>query len=275
MAVPGVRTPDEARAAFDAMSIAELAARWRMLQFVGVKEQTDGTWMATLYFDALPHESPMRAFDLALAVLAAETDMSVRLRLNDLMATLVHVHGASLVDRIEAEVAQNDGLRWLLGGAYWWTQDKAIEGRLAAVADVEAFRADQEARNTRNAPVDLAALSLEELARLWVGQTAKPFKDHDHNWQDFHNYERELVDNDPDAALDLVIAVLKIETNPFLLSVLAAGLLENVISMQVMDRIEREAAADPRFLALLGGVWYSSKPDDVKARLASILERAK
>src|SRR5688572_344049 len=96
MAVPGVRTPDEARTAFDAMSIAELAARWRMLQFVGVKEQTDGTWMATLYFDALPHESPVRAFDLALAVLAAETDMSVRLRLNDLMATLVHVHGASL-----------------------------------------------------------------------------------------------------------------------------------------------------------------------------------
>jgi hypothetical protein len=275
MAVPGVRTPDEARAAFDAMSIAELAARWRMLQFVGVKEQTDGTWMATLYFDALPHESPMRAFDLALAVLAAETDMSVRLRLNDLMATLVHVHGALLVDRIEADAAQNDGLRWLLGGAYWWTQDKAIEGRLAAVADVEAFRADQEAHNTRNAPVDLAALSLEELARLWVEQTAKPFKDHDHNWQDFHNYERELVDNDPDAALDLVIAVLKIETNPFLLSVLAAGLLENVISMQVMDRIEREAAADPRFLALLGGVWYSSKPDDVKARLAAILERAK
>ena len=274
MAVPGVRTPDEARVAFDAMPIAELAARWRMLQFVGVKDQTDDTWMATLYFDRLPHDSPARAYDMVLAVLAAETDMSVRLRLNDVMATLVHVHGAALVDRIETDAAENDGLRWLLGGAYWWTQEKAIEGRLAAVADVEAFRADQEVHNTRNPPVDLAALSLGELARVWVDQAAKPFKDHDHNWQDFHHYERELVDNDPDAALDLVIAVLRIETNPFLLSVLAAGLLENLISMQVMNRIEREAAADSRFLALLGGVWYSSKPDDVKARLGAILERA-
>ena len=50
-----------------------------------------------------------------------------------------------------------------------------------------------------------------------------------------------MIENDPDAALDLVIAVLKIETNPFLLSVLAAGLLEDVIDMPVIDRIEREA----------------------------------
>jgi hypothetical protein len=28
----------------------------------------------------------------------------------------------------------------------------------------------------------------------------------------------------------------------------------------------RESAADPRVLALLGGVWYSRKPDDVKSR---------
>ena len=52
---------------------------------------------------------------------------------------------------------------------------------------------------------------------------------------------------------------------------LAAGLLEDVIDMPVIDRIEREAAADPRFLALLRGVWYSRKPDEVKARLDAIL----
>ena len=89
--------------------------------------------------------------------------------------------------------------------------------------------------------------------------------------QALQDYQRELIENDPDSALDLVVAVLKIETNRFLLSVLAAGLLEDVIDMPVIDRIEREAAADPRFLALLGGVWYSRKPDDVKARLDAIL----
>jgi hypothetical protein len=273
MPVPGPGAPGDAQAAFDAMSIAELAARWRMLQFVGVKQHSEDTWTASRYFDHLPHEQPARAYDMVLAVLAAETDLSVRLRLHDVMSTLIHAHGAALVDRIEADGADNASLRWLLGGGCWWTTDKALEDRLTAIADVEAFRADQEAHATRNPPIEFDALSIEELARVWVEQTDKPFKDHDRNWQAFQDYERDLVEYDPDSAVDLVIAVLKIETNPFLLSVLAAGLLENVVDMPVIDRIEREARADPRFLELLGGVWYSRKPDAVKARLDALLGR--
>jgi hypothetical protein len=273
MPVPGPGAPDDARAAFNAMSIAELAARWRMLQFVGLKQHSEATWTASRYFDHLPHEQPTRAYDVVLAVLATETDMSVRLRLHDMMSALIHAHGATLVDRFEADAVDNGGLRWLLGGGCWWTQDKALEERLTAIADVEQFRADQEAHATRTAPIDFRALSIEQLARVWVEQTDKPFKDHDDNWRAFQDYERDLVESDPDAALDLVIAVLKTETNPFLLSVLAAGLLENVIDMPVIDRIEREAKADPRFLELLGGVWYSRKPDAVKARLDAILSR--
>ena len=75
---------------------------------------------------------------MVLAVLAAETDISVRLRLDDVMATLIHVHGAMLVDRIEADAADNAALRWLLGGCCWWTGDKALEERLTAIADVDA-----------------------------------------------------------------------------------------------------------------------------------------
>jgi len=272
MAVPGPDTPDNPRAAFDAMPIAALAARWRMLQFVSVRQQTEETWAARLYFDRLPHQHPARAYDMVLAVLAEEPDLPVRLRLNDMMATLVHVHGAALIERIEA-AAENASLRWLLGGAYWWTPDKAIEERLAAVADVDGFRADQQAHASRNPLIDLDSLSIEDLARVWVDETNKPFKDHDGNWHALRDYERTLVEQDADTAIDLVIAVLRIETNPSLLSVLAAGLLEDVIDMSVIERIEREAAADPRFLALLGGVWYSRKPDAVKARLDAILGR--
>ncbi len=271
MAVPGPGAPDDAHAAFDAMPIAELAARWRMVQFVSVKAQTEATWTATRYFSSLPHQSPVRAYDMVLAVLAAETDMSVRLRLDDVMSTLIHAHGAKLVDRIESDAAGNAALRWLLGGGCWWTGDKALEDRLTAVADIELFRADQEAHRSRNAALDFDALSIDELARVWIEQTDKPFKDHDANWSALQDYQRELIEYDPDSALDLVAAVLKVETNPFLLSVLAAGLLEDVIDMPVIERIEREAAADPRFLALLGGVWYSRKPDDVKARLDAII----
>ena len=271
MAVPGPGAPDDVQAPFDAMPIAELAARWRMLQYVAIRQQTEETFAAARYFSGLPHDAPARAYDLALAVLAAETDLSVRLRLHDLFSTLIHAHGASLVDRIVADAADNAALRWLLGGGCWWTQDKALEARLAAAADVEAFRADYAAHNTRNPPIDFDSLSIDELARVWVDQTDKPFKDHDHNWQSFQDYQRELIEYDPDLAFDLVVAVLGIETNPFLLSVLAAGLLEDVIDMPVIDRVEREAAADPRFLALLRGVWYSRKPDEVRARLDAIL----
>jgi len=271
VAVPGHGAPEDAQAAFDAMPMAELAARWRMQQFVGIKQQTEGTWAAARYLDSLPHEQPRRAYEMVLAVLAAETDLSVRLRLHDVFSTLIHAHGALLVDRIVADTTDNAALRWLLGGGCWWTQDKAMEARLEAVADVEAFRADYETHKTRNEPVDFDALSIDELARVWIEQTDKPFKDHDHNWQDFQDYQRELIEYDPESAIDLVVAVLKIETNPFLLSVLAAGLLEDVIDMPVIDRVEREAAADPRFLALLAGVWYSRKPDEVKARLDAIL----
>ena len=135
---------------------------------------------------------------MVLAVLAAETDMSVRLRLHDVMSTLIYAHGALLVDRIEADAAGNAALRWLLGGGYWWAQDKALEARLKAVADVAGFRADQEAHKSRNEPIDFDALSIEELARVWIEQTDKPFKDHDDNWQAFEDYQRELVEYDPD-----------------------------------------------------------------------------
>ena len=56
MAIPGPGAPDDVQAAFDAMPIAELAARWRMVQFVSVKAQTEETWTATRYFNSLPHD---------------------------------------------------------------------------------------------------------------------------------------------------------------------------------------------------------------------------
>ena len=52
---------------------------------------------------------------------------------------------------------------------------------------------------------------------------------------------------------------------------LAAGPLEDVISMRTIDRIEREAAADKRFRGLLGGVWYFRATDELKARLDALI----
>jgi hypothetical protein len=82
----------------------------------------------------------------------------------------------------------------------------------------------------------------------------------------------QLLADDPDGALDLILEILRLETDQGLLGLLAASLLECVISDRTIDRIEREAASNPRFLWLLGGVWYWSEPEPLKARLDAILQ---
>ena len=69
----------------------------------------------------------------------------------------------------------------------------------------------------------------------------------------------------------MIVEILNIETNPVMLSLLAAGPLEDVISMQTIDRIEREAAVNERFHDLLGGVWYYRAPDELTARLDALV----
>jgi hypothetical protein len=274
MPVPGAATPDEIQRAFDAMPVVELASLWCALQRVGLRDQTEGTWAATRYFDHLPHDQPARAFELVLAVLATETDKSVVMELNGrLMIALVNAHGGSLADRVEAEARDKPRLRWVLGGAYWWTADQDLKARLEAVADEEAWRADEEAHSRPTKVIDFPSLKTPALARAWVDQHVKPYKDHDDNWQALFDYERELVDHDPDKALDLILDIVRIETNTSVLGLLAAGLLEDVISMEVIDRIEREAKSNERFRELLCGAWYSHEGEQLKERLVAIVKR--
>ena len=85
------------------------------------------------------------------------------------------------------------------------------------------------------------------------------------------DFERDLREENPDRMIDLILEILKIETNPVLLSVLAAGPLEDVISLKTIDRIEREAQANKRFHDLLGGVWYYRASDELKTRLDALV----
>ena len=102
-------------------------------------------------------------------------------------------------------------------------------------------------------------------------QYSKSERDRDDNFFTMMDYERHLREEDPDKAIDLILEILKIESNPVLLSLLAAGPLEDVISMETIDRIEQEAAANKRFHDLLGGVWYYRAPAELKARLDALV----
>jgi hypothetical protein len=255
----------------DAMPISELASMWGAVQRLSRRDRTGATWSAFLYFDHLPHKRPDRALDLALEVLRSEPDKPTVMQLNDkFMLSLLYAHGAAVIGRIEAEAKQNAGLRWLLGGMHFGP-DEPFKRRIESIADRKGWRADDLARRTPKHPLDCEAMSVPELARAWVEQYSKSERDRDDNFFAMMDYESELREEDPDKAIDLIVEILKIETNPVMLSLLAAGPLEDVISMETIDRIEREASANKRFHDLLGGVWYYRAPDELKARLDALV----
>jgi len=270
-AAPELGTPDETDAFLNAMPISGLASMWCVLQRLSRRDQTAGAWAAKLYFDHLPHAQPGRALDLALEVLRTETDKPTVMQLNDkFMLSLLYAKGDEVIDRIEAEAKDNERLRWLLGGIYFGP-DEPFQDRISAIADAKRWQADDTARRRPKQSLDGRTMSVEGLALAWVEQYSKSDRDRDDNFFAMMDCERDLREEDPDRAIDLIVAILGIETNPALLSLLAAGPLEDVISMETIDRIEREAAANKRFHDLLGGVWYYRASDELKARLDALV----
>ena len=275
MPVPGGGTPDDQRRMFDALPVAELASLWRALQNIGLRDQTGGIWATALYFDAMPHEQPERALGLVLNIIEMETDIAVLLQLGGKLTTsLAHVHGAALIERLEHEAADNARLRWLLGCSHWWAPTNELKARFAAIADIEGWNAAETAHAERNPPIDFGGLSVAQLAQLWIEQNSLPNKDRDRNFFAMRDFESELRSDDPERALVMICEILKIEANMNMLSFLAAGLLEDLIGMDTIDMVEREAKANDRFKMLLGGVWYHNEPDELKGRLDDILQGA-
>ncbi len=267
-AAPQLRTPDETEAFLDSLPVGEVASMWCALQRVNRRDQVSSVWALKLYFDHLPHRRPQAALDLVLDVLKTETDKPTVMQLDDkFLPVLLHAHDPELITRIEREAERNDRLRWLLGGVHVAPDDPSMS-RIAGLANGEAWRADHQAQRE---PLDCASMSVAALARAWVEQYSKSERDQDDNLFAMMDFERELREDDPDKLIDLVLEILKIEANPVLLSLLAAGLLEDVISTATIDRIEREARINERFRDLLGGVWYYRAPDELKARLDALI----
>lgn len=269
--VSELKGDEDANALFDALPIPELAMMWCALQRVSRRDQTGSVWAAKVYFDHLPSDRPDRAFGLVLAVLASEQDKATVMLLNDkLMLSLMFTHGAEMIDLVEVAARDNEKLRWLLGGVHFGS-GKPFERRIEAIADRAAWAYDDAARHRPQHPLECEAMSTPQLARAWIEQYSKSDRDRDDNFFVLMDFERDLREEDPERAIDLILEILRAETNPVLLSMLAAGPLEDVISMKTIDRIEREAAANTRFRDLLGGVWYFRAPDELKARLDALI----
>ena len=270
MPIPGPGVSAETRHRLDTMPVEALAALFCAHQYLTLRELTHESHDAMLYFDHLPHEQPERAFALVLAVLRAEAPKPVKMELNTrLFGALLYRHGEAMIETIEREVMTNAQLRWLAGGACN-SSHPDVSRRMQAFADQDAWWEDYEERRRPKRVIDFPRLSAVELARAWVDHKVCPHKDQDENSDALEEHMTALQRDDPDAVLDVILEILKIETDVAVLSFLAAGPLEDLVSDRTIDRIEREAQADEKFRELLRGVWYWNEDHELKRRLDAI-----
>src|SRR5688572_11040337 len=113
----------------------------------------------------------------------------------------------------------------------------------------------------------------ERLVTAWIRHYERVVQGREKaNDEDFwaHEAMREFCDIDPDLAWEVLGMIVERVKEPALLACLAAGPLEDLIvnhGRDIIDKIERYAAASARFRETLVGVWRRDIPQDVWARI--------
>jgi hypothetical protein len=268
-------TPEETETRLSALSPEDLVLGWRETSAAGLKDETPGIRAMHMHFDGLGHRDPDRALSFIEALLEHEPDDAIVALVGEgkLLGQLLHFHGGRVARRMQEIALRRPRLRWLMGSVAWsvaggMVEDKDAKRRLLSICDAKGFEAWRERERAGRKSIDFSALSLPELARAWVEITSRSplAKESDGNATALYDFQEMLVRDDPLAALDLVKAILRIEDNANLLALLAAGLLEDLIPANdgpVVDAVIAEAASDPKFRHLLGGVWLSGMSTDV------------
>ena len=114
---------------------------------------------------------------------------------------------------------------------------------------------------------------LLEAWRLWAaaqrtgGDTSELTGWMEFNW---------AVEEDPEHAWSAILAALEDPRMEASLGVLAAGPLEDLLSMhgeRFIDRVETTARSNPKFAWLLGGVWQHTMAEDVWSRVQAVWDR--
>ena len=106
---------------------------------------------------------------------------------------------------------------------------------------------------------------LQEWAAAYIEAQGSQERNHENHplWWPIGRFF-ELEHEHPEDCWAAILAVLSRNPSDRVLSVLAAGPLEDLIHMhgkRFIDRIETEARRDPAFRALLRGVWKSGIPE--------------
>ena len=270
---------EEVEARLGDLPMEDLVRAWRVVSATSLKDQTAGTHAFKMYFDGLSHATPERGIAFIEAELASEPDDEIVMLLAEgkVLGQLLVFHARRVASALQELALRQPRLRWLMGREAASIENGMVEDlqarrRLLAIADEESYRAWSEKTRTKSEPPDFAALPLPELAAAWVEITSRSnlARERDDDWGTMFDFQNDLISNDPLGALDLVKAILAIEDNPNVIGLLAAGMLEDLIPAEdgpVIDAVVAEAARNPKFRHLLGGVWFYGMSPEVTERL--------
>ena len=86
----------------------------------------------------------------------------------------------------------------------------------------------------------------------------------------------EIVDGEPEAAWTVILEMIGRAEGDYQIASIAAGPLEDFIvrhGWQCLDKVEREARANPKFRRALVGVWGESRmPEELVLRLRALVQ---
>ena len=88
--------------------------------------------------------------------------------------------------------------------------------------------------------------------------------------------EYDLVREEPEAAWQFILAVLRTDSSSEIQEVLSAGPLEDLLAKHgdaFISRVESQAGKDPAFAQLLGGVWQNAMSAGVWSRVQRVRDR--
>jgi hypothetical protein len=252
----------KARQIAKSLSIDDLLQAWRVVNVTRYVEWTDSIHFFHVYFGGLGQNEPARACDFILSSVANEPDdeQVALIGSGKLLGQLLFNHGVLATSRLKPAAQSSARMRWLLGSAYWLIQSAAgrdVQTALAPLVDRAAWAAWRERASVE---IDLSSESVEKIAALWIEANRR--SEIERARDDLHkvmfNLCFDLSRRDRKRGLALTLAVLARTDEKPLLSLLAAGLLENLVcsnDQTILQMVEAEAGRDASFRRLLSSVW--------------------
>ena len=118
-------------------------------------------------------------------------------------------------------------------------------------------------------------LELDRVVDAWIAghQAEGGTPEHERNWWAVSQVMDWHVDGEADLLWAFILVAYKRNISDRVVSVLAAGPLEDLLAKHgpiFIERVEQLARQDPTFNSLLGGVWQNTMPDEVWERVKAV-----